>query len=164
MGSVQPQGMIGVMTGATVVALRRWLLGILFLGLIGTGIELVLISHYEDAWQVAPLLLIATAVGALFWHEAGHGAARLSLFRWIMMLFVAAGLLGVGLHYQGAAEFQREMDPSQGQWSIFKKVMRVHAPPVLAPGLMMQLGLLGLAFSHGQAALTRRSDDGSVVL
>ncbi len=156
--------MIGVMSGATLLALRRWLLGILLLGLVGTGVELVLIGHYEDSWQIAPLVLIALAIGTLVWHEASHGAASLRLFRCTMMLFLAAGLLGVGLHYQGAAEFQREMDPSQSQWSIFKKVMRVEAPPVLAPGLMMQLGLLGLAFSYGQAALARRSDDGSVAL
>jgi hypothetical protein len=41
-------------------------------------------------------------------------------------------------------EFQLEIDPSLPRWELFKKVMRAQAPPALAPGVMMQLGLVGL--------------------
>ena len=65
-----------------------------------------------------------------------------------MALFVIAGILGVWLHYRGAAEFQLEMDASQHGPALWWKALRAKAPPVLAPGLMMQLGFLGLVFAY----------------
>jgi hypothetical protein len=124
------------------------MLGLLLFGLVGTGVELILLNHYEDSWQLAPLILIAVALVALSALQAGRGPRSLKIFRWTMALFVLAGVLGVVLHYNGAAEFQREMDPSQTRWTVATKALRAKAPPVLAPGLMAQLGLLGLAFCY----------------
>jgi DNA uptake protein ComE-like DNA-binding protein len=59
----------------------------------------------------------------------------------LMLLFVLAGLISVALPFRGAAGFQRETDPAVGTWGLVKKVMRSKAPPVLAPGVMLQLGL-----------------------
>lgn len=132
----------------TLTAVRRWLTGVLLLGLAGTGVELVLLDHYEELWQLVPLVLIAVAIGALGWHLARRSVSSLRVFQWTMALCVCAGLLGVGLHFRGAAEFQTDMDPSQSRWSLTKKVMRVKAPPVLAPGVLAQLGLLGLIVSY----------------
>jgi len=64
------------------------------------------------------------------------------------VLFLVAGLAGVALHFDGAAEFQREIDPAIGAWDLVKKVMRAKAPPVLAPGVMLQLGLIGLIYTY----------------
>jgi hypothetical protein len=63
-----------------------------------------------------------------------------------MALLVIAGPVGVALHYHGAEEFQLEIDPTQGGWPLWRKVLGAQAPPVLAPGLMMQFGLLGFAY------------------
>jgi len=62
-------------------------------------------------------------------------------------LFLVAGLAGLALHFRGAAEFQLEIDPAMGTWDLVKKVMRAKAPPVLAPGVMLLLGLIGLAYA-----------------
>jgi len=70
-------------------------------------------------------------------------------FRTTMVLFVLAGFVGVALHFRGAAEFQLDLDPSIGRWDLVKKVMRVKDPPILAPGVMLQLGLMGLAYAYG---------------
>ena len=72
------------------------MLGILLLGIVGTGVELVLLNHYEDAWQYAPLILIVLALVALAVHRAGRGTASLRTFQGIMVLFVVAGLAGPG--------------------------------------------------------------------
>ena len=48
---------------AVLSSLRRFLLALLVLGLCGVGAELVALSHYEDSWQLAPLVLI----GAIFY-------------------------------------------------------------------------------------------------
>jgi hypothetical protein len=63
-----------------------------------------------------------------------------------MILFVLAGFAGAVAHFIGSAEFQLELDPSMSTWDLLVKVMRAKAPPVLAPGMMLQLGLLGLVY------------------
>src|SRR5579862_3383198 len=122
--------------------LRLWVLGVLVLGLVGTLAELLLLEHYEDPWQFVPLVLIGLAAFALIWLGAGGSAASRMVFQLLMVLFCIAGLVGLVLHFRGAVQFQRELDPSIAGWDLIKKVMRVKAPPVLAPGVMLQLGLI----------------------
>ena len=133
--------------------MRRMVLAILLIGLLGTGLELVLIAHHEDAWQAIPLALTVLALLLVGWHGVRPGSAALRLFRGVMVLFVASGLLGMVLHYRANVEFQREIDPSLAGTRLFWKVVRAKAPPSLAPAVMAELGLLGLLFAYrGPAA------------
>ena len=129
-------------------SLRRWLFWVLVLGLVGTGTELLLLEHYEEPWQVVPLGLIACAISVFGWHRRRRGARSRRVLQVLMVLFIIGGSLGVGLHFSGAAEFQREIDPAIGAWDLVKKAMRAKAPPVLAPGVMLQLGLIGLVYTR----------------
>jgi hypothetical protein len=129
---------------------RRWLLAALVLGLAGSAVELVFLEHYADAWQLIPIGLIAAAIAVLGWHLARPSSINARLFRVTMMLFVVAGFAGVALHMQGAAEFQREIDPAMERWTLLTKVLHAKAPPAFAPGLMVQLGLIGMAFSFSK--------------
>lgn len=124
------------------------ILAVLAVGLAGTGLELALIEHYEDPWQLVPLALVAVSLIVIAWHALRPGRASIRGLQAVMVLCLAAGALGMGLHFRGAAEFQKEMDPSIATMPLVRKVMRVKAPPVLAPGMMVQLGLLGLAYAH----------------
>jgi hypothetical protein len=126
---------------------RRWMFWVLVLGFVGTETELLLLEHYDDPWQFVPLLLIVLGFASLLWYDKRHHAASLRAFRIIMVLFIIAGFVGLVLHFRGAVEFQLETDPTMGRWELVKKVMRVKAPPVLAPGVMLQLGLIGLAYA-----------------
>jgi len=126
---------------------RRWMFWVLVLGFVGTEAELLLLEHYDDPWQFVPLLLMALGFAALLWYSKRRHAASLRAFRIVMMLFIIAGFVGLILHFRGAAEFQLETYPTLGKWELVKKVMRVKAPPVLAPGVMLQLGLIGLAYA-----------------
>jgi hypothetical protein len=137
----------------TLAVIRGWLFAVLGLGLVGTGIELLLLEHYETAVQFVPLVSIALALGAVIWHTIKRDALSIRALQATMVLFVAAGIAGTGFHLRGAAQFQLEIDPSQSRWDIFKKAMRSKAPPVLAPGLMLQLGLVGLAYAYRHPAL-----------
>jgi hypothetical protein len=137
----------------TLSVIRRWLLAVLALGLLGSGAELLLLEHYETAAQWVPLMAIALALAVLIWHSVKGDALSIRALQATMVLFVAAGIAGAGLHFLGAAEFQLEIDPSQSRWQIAKKAMRAKAPPVLAPGLMLQLGLVGLAYAYRHPAL-----------
>jgi hypothetical protein len=131
--------------------LRWWVLGVLVLGLAGTGTELVLLEHYEQALQFVPLVLIVAAVAAIIWQVMRHDAASLRGLEIIMVLFVLAGFAGVVAHFHGSAEFQLDLNPSMTAWELVEKVMRAKAPPLLAPGMMLQMGLLGLAYVYSDA-------------
>src|SRR5436309_13437688 len=141
---------------ARLEGLRRWRLGVLVVSLNGTETELVLLEHYEESWQLAPLLLIALAVAVLIWHAKRPDAASRRALTGLMIAFLVAGVLGIALDFRGAAEFQRETNPAIGRWDLVKKVMTAKAPPVLAPGVMVPLGLLGLAFAFFDAEGERR--------
>jgi hypothetical protein len=127
--------------------LRRWILGVLVLGLVGTWTELLLLQHYERPFQLVPVFLIVIAVAVLVWHVMQRDTASLRALQIVMTLFVLAGFVGVIVHFLGSAEFQLELNSSMSTWELVEKVMRAKAPPVLAPGMMLQLGLLGLAYA-----------------
>jgi hypothetical protein len=126
--------------------LRRWILGVMVLGLLGTITELVLLEHYEQPLQFVPLVLIAAAIAALAFEVGRHDAASRRALQIVMGLFVLAGFVGFVAHFLGSAEFQLDLNPDMSTWELIGKVLRAKAPPLLAPGMMLQLGLLGLAY------------------
>jgi hypothetical protein len=135
--------------------LRRLLLVVITFGLVMTGVDLILLEHYEDSSMLIPLMLIALSLVVIVVHSVAGGAGTVRLLQGVMVLLVAAGALGVYLHFQGNLEFQIEIDPSLSQWELFNKVIRAKAPPALAPGAMAQLGLLGLVYCYRHPALRR---------
>jgi hypothetical protein len=129
-----------------VEALRGWILAVLALGLAGTVVELILLGHYEQPMQLVPVALIVLSAASLLWNVVSRDATSLNALMIIMALCVLASFVGVVAHFYGSAEFQLELDPSIGGWDLLVKVLQAKAPPLLAPGMMMQLGLLGLAY------------------
>ena len=83
----------------------------------------------------------------LVWITVAPSPAAVAVVKIVMAGFVAAGLVGVGLHFQANAEFQLEIDPTLGGLALFWKVVQAKAPPALAPGAMVQLGLLGWLYA-----------------
>ncbi len=136
--------------------LRRLMLAVVLLGLLGTLSDLILLKHYENGWQIAPIALLALLFGATVWLGLGSGAARVHCFRFLMGLSVAVGLTGMLLHYRGGMEFQTETYPDLGGWKLFLKVVRSKSPPALAPGAMVQLGLFALLATYRHPALPAR--------
>ena len=140
---------------AVLAALRALLLGIFAIGSAGTGVELLLIEHYEEFWQVAPLLLLLAGLVAVGWLAVRPSAAGVRLVRGLMLLFLASGAVGVLLHYQGNAEFEMERNPTLGGLALLWESVR-GATPALAPGTMVQLGLVGRAAAFRHPALEGR--------
>jgi hypothetical protein len=133
---------------ATLATLRRLLLGILLFGLVGTATELLLMGHDEDGWQLIPLVVLALAIVtslAMLTTGSTPATAPTRLFQGSMVLLILSGAMGSVLHYRANMEFKREMDPSLSGFALFSSVIRAKAPPSLAPGTLVLLGLLGLA-------------------
>jgi hypothetical protein len=70
----------------------------------------------------------------------------------MMVACVIAGCVGLVLHYKGNVEFELEMYPSMAGGELVWKAL-TGATPALAPGTMVQLGLVGLAFTYRHPAL-----------
>jgi len=139
---------------ATLTALRRFLLALLLAGIFGTGAELLLLGHTEDTWQLVPLVLMAASLVVLAWHAVYRRRLSLRIFQATMLFFVISGFAGLLLHYQANVEFELEMYPSRKGLELFWEAI-TGAMPALAPGTMMGLGLLGLAFTYRHPALAR---------
>lgn len=137
---------------APLQTIRRLLLAILMLALIGSALDLLLLAHYEEFWQLVPLVLIGVAVPVTAWVWRAGSARAVISFRITMVLVVAAGVAGVALHYTGNREFQHEMDPALAGWALFTAVVTAKAPPALAPASMIQMGLIGLLATYRHPA------------
>jgi hypothetical protein len=134
-------------------AARRILLAILILGIAGISLELWLLAHTEDFYQLIPLLLAALGVIAAATVVLRPAPGTLRLFQAVMMLFLISGIAGMYLHFQVNLEFQLEMDPSLSGVALYRKAILAKTPPALAPGAMIQLGLIGLAYTFRHPAL-----------
>jgi hypothetical protein len=127
--------------------LRTILLWTLVFGAAGMMSELMLIGHNESTAQFVPLVLLAAGILCAAVLLVAPTRGRLRLLQLLMALFLAAGIVGVGLHYQGNNEFELEMYPSLSGVELMSKAL-TGATPVLAPGSMSLLGVIGLALSY----------------
>jgi hypothetical protein len=137
--------------------LRRWILLVFVLGLAGTIVELLLLEHYEEPLQYVPLVLIAAGFAGVVWLMVRYDAASLRAFEILMVLFVLAAFVGFAAHFAGSAEYQLELDPDMSTWDMLEKILHAKAPPLLAPGMMLQLGLLGLGYVYTDPAYRTRA-------
>ena len=135
------------MSENTLSTIRGFLLVLFLIGVIGTSVELLLLGHTADLWQGAPLALMAVSLMVLVWRFVDRRAISLRVFQGTMVLFLMSGVVGLWLHYKGNAEFEREIYPSLRGLDLFQEAL-TGATPTLAPGTMLELGLLGLAYTY----------------
>lgn len=143
--------------------LRRIIGAIFTLGVIGTLTELVLIAHTEDFWQWAPLLLLPAGILLFLVQALFRKPAFIHMFRIIMILCMLIGFVGIGLHSKAKMEFKLETNPGLSGWELISQTIRgATLPPVLAPGIMIQIGLLGWAYTLQHPILQRKNHKRSV--
>lgn len=140
--------------------IRTLLLGTLAAGAIGTGTELLLLGHFESPLQFIPLVLLAVGLVTVIWHAAAPSRSSVRVLQVTMTLFLVSGGIGAGLHYDGNVEFELEMYPSMNGFELIQKTL-TGATPVLAPGTMALLGLVGLAHAYRHPVL---SDDAGTTI
>ncbi len=128
--------------------LRHVLLVTLMVGIAGMALELLFIGHVEDWLQYVPVVLLAVGLVPVAWHVVRPSRATARGVQLLMALYVVSGLVGVGLHYRGNQEFEREMYPSMTGMELVRATL-TGATPVLAPGSMALIGLVGLAAVRG---------------
>ena len=135
--------------------MRSFLCALFLFGSAGTLAELVLLEHTEDYWQKLPLALLALGITAVAASAFRHRVSTIRAVRLLMVLFVLSGGVGLYQHYQGNLEFELEMNASRHGWELAWETLK-GATPTLAPGTMLYLGLLGLAYAHLPRPTTSR--------
>lgn len=138
--------------GESAGTLRRLVLLLVLLGSVGLALELFFLEHTESVWQWIPLVALGFGFATGVAIALRPSAAAIRVFRTIMGLFVAAGLLGLYLHYRGNVEFEMEQDPAVRGLTLVWRSLK-GATPALAPGALAQLGLLGLLYAYRHPAL-----------
>jgi hypothetical protein len=103
------------------------MLGLVGLGTTGICGELVLLEHYGDWNQLIPLVVAGIGLPATLWMAVAPGLTALRVWQFTMLLFVGTGITGITMHYDLLSDTVN--------------------PPLLAPGLFVQLGLLGLLYT-----------------
>lgn len=143
------------------VTIRRVLIATLFAGIVGTGIELLLLGHFETWLQAAPLVLLGLGLVAVLWQLAAARAASVRALQAVAILFLAAGVFGIGLHHDGNSALELEKSPSMPSLERARRAF-TGPSPVLAPGSMALLGFVGLAYAYRHPQLgedTRFSEE-----
>jgi hypothetical protein len=133
------------------LSLRQLVFALLVFGMLGLLVELVLLEHYEDWQQWIPLVLLGIGIAdaAVLWRRATPASLR--FFRALMGLYVVIGGLGLYFHLAGNMEFALERDATLSGLKLILK--SVHGgTPILAPGAITQLGLLGLVYAYRHPA------------
>lgn len=134
--------------------LRRGLLLIFVLGTVGLGTELLLLDHFEEWRQQVPLVLLVLGLVLVAIRLFYRGAIILRLFRLIMLAFVLGGIVGLWFHLSANMEFELEMYPTLTGLELLSKALG-GAMPALAPGALVQLGLIGFLYTYQHPALSR---------
>ena len=133
---------------ARLAFVRRCLLGLLTLGTIGVTVELSLVGHFADTNQLIPLVIAGMGLASIAAVAVRPGVLTLRLLQFTMLCYAGAGLIGISLHYQANVATLRETNPMLMGRDLFWSVVQTAAPPALAPGILVQLSLLGLLFTY----------------
>ena len=146
----------------TISMLRSFLLLIFVLGVIGAAAELVLLGHTEDWRQWVPLALFLLSFPVLEFHAIVRSALTFRILQATMLMFVISGVVGCWFHYQGKREFKLETNPALAGWELVRQaIFTGTTPPILAPGMMIQLGLIGLAYGYCRPSSSSTTNDSS---
>jgi hypothetical protein len=133
---------------------RKALAAVLIFGLFGTEVELFLLKHTDGAWQLVPVVLVGATLLLAVWAAARPGPLTLGILRVVMGVFLIVGITGIILHFTGNVGYERESNPGLGGADLYRAAM-MGSTPLLAPGVMIQLGLVGLLYTYRHPVFTR---------
>jgi hypothetical protein len=137
----------------TLHVLRLFLLLVFCLGALGAIADLLLIGHVADPWQLVPVILLGLSLVIAGWSAGAGNGVSIWAFRTIAVLLVLSGGVGFWLHHTANIEFAQEVDPALAGFDLFWKAIQGQSPPTLAPGTVIQLGLLALAYTYRHPAV-----------
>ena len=134
---------------------RKALLFIMLLGFTGTWVELLLLKHTEGFWQLVPVILTIAGSLLVLWCWISGRSASVRALQLTSALLLVSGIVGVVQHLLGNIGHEQESNPGLAGFELYK-LAAMGSTPLLAPGVMLQLGLLGVLYAYRHPALTRK--------
>lgn len=132
--------------------LRRFLLAIAGLLLLGTLAELVLIKHWGEPLQLVPFGLSLVGLTGVAWVWFRTGRTQLLALRWLMAALALGSLVGVFVHVQSNVEIYMETHAGAGAFSVIVAGLGGHNP-LVAPGMLALAGILAAAATYYHPAM-----------
>ncbi len=136
---------------------QRWrtiAMAILLAGIVGTLTELLLLKHFDDRWQFTPLTILSALLLAIGWFLAKRSPRSIKSIRWLSLVACVSAFAGIYFHFRANVEWELEVTPEMHGLELFREAV-TGALPLLAPGAMFQLGLLGLLWTFRHPLLTK---------
>ena len=127
------------------IRLKQVLVLALLFMMIGTLLELYLLEHYEDTWQLIPVLCIGVALVNLCVLFYRRSQAAIHLFKLVLVLTTFSGVYGVYLHLQSNFEFEQDMKPTATNFELITESLS-GALPTLAPMSLVVLACIGYSY------------------
>jgi len=119
-------------------------LALLFM-MIGSLLELYLLDHYEDSWQLIPILSVGTTLVTLLILFFKKTTKVVNLFKVVLILTALSGVYGVFLHLQSNFEFEQDMKPTATNFELITDSLS-GALPTLAPMSLVVLACIGYSY------------------
>jgi hypothetical protein len=138
---------------ATLTTVRHIILALVVLGTLGMTAELLLVGHYEDSNQLIPLVIGGAGLVTALWVTISSRIVALRTLQFVMLLYAGTGIIGITLHYKASVALVHETEPHLQGVALVRKAVTAAAPPALAPSVMVQLALLGLAYTYKHPSL-----------
>lgn len=143
----------------TTTNLRHFALALAAVGVVATLLELTLIKHYASKDQVIPYVLLGMAALGLIAVMVQQTAFVLRAFQVMMVVTILGSGIGMLEHLKANA---RNAGAITGGERFPTTPSAILAgidgfAPLLAPGVLAQVGLLGLAFTYRHPKLTGSS-------
>ncbi len=148
-----PRSLLTVLSPPLNDTWRRLALGLLLFSTAGVALELLLLEHFDGVWQWTPLALLSAGAfmgASLAWRPT---RAVVHALQALMLMYLLAGACGLYFHLNANLEFELELRPSIGGVQLLVETLK-GAMPALAPGAMVQIGLLGLLVCFRHPSLT----------
>jgi hypothetical protein len=138
---------VGMSDADTLRLLRRYILGIIAAALIATEAELFFVGHTSsNNGQIIAVILIGVGLAAVTAHAVFRSTGTVVAFRFAMYLLLVFGLDGLMTHYHSAVGAALKSQPSLAGFQLLREALTGKIP-LLAPGMLIQIGLLGLVYT-----------------
>ncbi|MFK7832490.1 MAG: hypothetical protein AB8B52_04365 [Winogradskyella sp.] len=113
--------------------------------MLGTGLDLYLLSHYEDRLQFIPILCISLLMLMMIVLFFLRTTLVKNVFKFVLIITALSGVYGSYLHLIANYEFEIEMQPTANNLDLFFESLS-GALPALAPLSMVVLALIGYSY------------------
>jgi hypothetical protein len=134
--------------------LRRFLLALSGVLLLGTFVELVFTGHTKEPVQLIPFFLCILWGGAVVLALVNTHRRSLLFLRTCMVVVVLGSLLGIYEHIANNIAFQLEIEPSISFAGIIAARLG-GANPLIAPGILAVGASLAIAATYDHPGLAR---------